>query len=52
MTISGSVAVCVDQGLSNNLRIFFCFGAESNILRMLLCQIHIFVDEVQDIIAV
>ena len=52
LTISGSVTVSIDECLGNDFRIFFrpCF--QSDIIGIFLVGVHIFVDEMQQVVPV
>ena len=52
LTVLCSVAVRVDDGLGEDLGIFFCARTGGKILRMLACNIHVVIHQRQEIEAV
>ena len=49
LTVLGSVAVRVDDGLGKDLGIFFCARTGGKVLRMLACNIHVVIHQCQEI---
>ena len=52
LTILGSVAVRVDNGLGEDLGVFLCARSGSEVLRMLARNIHVVIHQRQEIEAV
>ena len=52
LTVLGSVAVRVDNGLGEDLGVFLCARSGSEVLRMLARNIHVVIHQRQEIEAV